>query len=340
MNRHQQAVIEYLQEENRVLLEQLGGKPRRFTDSQRTRLARKAKLVGRHRLGQFATLVTPDTLLRWFRVLIAKKWTFARTNPVGRPPVDPQLEKLVIKLIQENPNWGSNRIVGALDNLGYTVSDSTGDNIRRRNGFDPAPVRGKNTTWHRFLQAHWETLIAADFFSTEVLSWNGLITFYTLFVIDLRSRSVHVCGTTVSPNAVWMRQAARQLVDAVDGFALGKTHLIIDRDTKYCEGFQQILESAGVKIVLCPPRVPQCNAYAERFVRSIKQECLSRLVFLSEKHLRTTLSIFIGHYRHRRNHQGIENKLIQPPELLPKEGRIRCQKELGGMLNYYYREAA
>lgn len=340
MNRHQQDVIDYLQEENRVLLEQLGGKPRRFTNAQRIRLARKAKLVGRRRLGQLATVVTPDTLLRWFRALIAKKWTFARTNPVGRPPVDPELEKLVIKLIQENPTWGSNRIVGALDNLGLKVSDSTVDNVRRRNGFDPAPVRGKNSTWHRFLQAHWETLIAADFFTTEVLGWKGLVTFYTLFVIDLRSRSVHLCGTTISPDAQWMRQVARQLVDAADGFALRKTHLIIDRDTKYAEGFRELLESAGVEIVLCPPRVPQCNAYAERFVRSIKEECLDRLVFLSEGHLRKTISIFMGHYRLRRNHQGIENKLIEPPASLHKAGRIRCQKELGGMLNYYYREAA
>lgn len=323
-----------------MLLEQLGGKPRRFTDAQRVRLARKAKLVGRRRLGQITTLVTPDTLLRWFRALVAKKWTFARTNPVGRPPVDSELEKLVIKLITENPTWGSNRIVGALDNLGFKVSDSTIDNIRHRNGFDPSPVRGKHSTWRRFLQAHWESLIAADFFTTEVLTWNGLVTFYTLFVIDLRSRSVHVCGTTVSPNAQWMRQVARQLVDAADGFALGKTHLIIDRDTKYAEGFRELLESAGVKIVLCPPRVPQCNAFAERFVRSIKQECLSQLVFFSEGHLHKTISIFIGHYGHRRNHQGIENKLIEPQVSLSKVGRIRCQKELGGMLNYYYREAA
>jgi transposase InsO family protein len=208
-----------------------------------------------------------------------------------------------------------------------------------RNGFDPAPVRRKNTTWRRFLQAHWETLIAADFFTAEVLSWNGLVTFYTLFVIDLRSRSVHVCGTTVSPNADWMRQAARQLVDSVDGFTLGKTHLIIDRDARYCDAFRQALQSAGMKLVMCPPRVPQCNAYAERFVRSIKEECLSRLIFLGEAHLRTTISTFINYYRHRRNHQGIGNKLILPPASLLEVGRIRCQKELGGMLNYYYREA-
>jgi transposase InsO family protein len=137
-----------------------------------------------------------------------------------------------------------------------------------------------------------------------------------------------------------MKAAARQLVDAIDGFALGKTHLILDRDAKYSDGFRQILESGGVKLVLCPPRVPQCNAYAERFVRSIKEGYLSRIIFLSESHLRTTISIFVEYYRHRRNHQGIENKLIEPPESLPRVGRIRCRKDLGGMLNYYYRKAA
>ena len=138
----------------------------------------------------------------------------------------------------------------------------------------------------------------------------------------------------MSPNA------ARQLVDSGEGFALGKTHLIIDRDTKYVDDFRQTLEAAGVKIVLCPPHVPQCNAYAERFVRSIKEECLSRLIFLNEQHLRTTISIFSDYYGHRRNHQGIGNKLIVPPASLLEVGCIRCQKELGGMLNYYYREAA
>jgi putative transposase len=201
MSQHQQAVIEYLQEENRILLEQLGGKPKRFTDAHRIRLARKAKRVGRRRLGKLATLVTPDTLLRWFRVLVAKKWTCPRTNPVSRPSVDAELEKLIITLLQESPTWGSKRIVGALANLGFKVSDSTVDNIRQRNGLDPAPLRGKSTSWHQFLQAHWETLLAADFFTTEVLSWNGLVTYYTLFVIELRSRAVQVCVTTTSPSA-------------------------------------------------------------------------------------------------------------------------------------------
>ena len=132
----------------------------------------------------------------------------------------------------------------------------------------------------------------------------------------------------------------RHVQGRVQGFALGKTHLILDRDTKYVDGFRHTLESAGVNIVLCPPRVPQCNAYAERFVRSIKEACLSRLIFLTQQHLRTTISTFADYYRHRRNHQGIANKLIEPPTCFLKVSRIRCRNELGGMLNYYYREAA
>ena len=207
--------------------------PKRFTDAQRARLGRKAKVLGRTRLRGMATLATPDTFLRWFHRLVAQKWTFAKSHPLGRPTVASELEKLAVKLIQDNPTLGSNRIAGALANLGHTLSDVTIDNIRRRNGFNPAPIRGKKSSWRRFLKAHWETLLAADFFTTEVLSWRGLMTHYTLIIVDLRSSAVHVCGSTVSPNGEWMKAASRQLVDAVDGFALGKTHLIIDRDTQY-----------------------------------------------------------------------------------------------------------
>ena len=339
VNRHQQAIIGYLQEENRILIEQLGGKPRRFTDAQRLCLARKAKPIGRRKLLALGTIVTPDTLLRWFRVLVARKWTYTRKTEPGRPPVDPEVEKLVLKLMAESPSWGSDRIVGTLANLHIHISDSTVDNIRKRNGIPPAPERVKQTTWRQFLKSHWNGIIAADFFTTEVVSWQGLVTYYTLFVIELRSRLVLMCGTTVSPDAPWMKQVARQLTDAMDGFARGKTHLIIDRDTKYCPGFRQILESAGIQIVLCPPRVPQCNAVAERFVRSIKVECLDRLIFLGEGHLKSTIKLFENHYNQRRNHQAMDNQLLMPT-VLPREGRIRCRKDLGGLLNYYYRDAA
>ena len=155
----------------------------------------------------------------------------------------------------------------------------------------------------------------------------------------MTSPFLQVCGTTVSPNSQWMEQVARQLTDGMDGFARGKTQLIIDRDTKYCEGFRQILEAAGIPIVLCRTTRSSCNATAERFVRSIKTECLRRLLFLGEQHLRSAVSSFVEHYNGFRNHQGLQNKLLTP-QFLPVEGAIGCQKRLGGLLKYYYRKAA
>jgi hypothetical protein len=145
--------------------------------------------------------------------------------------VDPKVEQLVLQLLEDNPTWGSNKVVGALKNLGYTISDVTIDNIRQRNAIDPAPERGKNTSWDTFIQAHREGLIAADFFTTEVVTWRGLITCYTLVVIDLPSRLVYVCGTTVAPTGEWMLQIARKLTDGVSGFARDKRHLLLDWDT-------------------------------------------------------------------------------------------------------------
>jgi transposase InsO family protein len=234
---------------------------------------------------------------------------------------------------------GSANVYDSLGEAYRQISDSTVDNIRKRNGIGPAPERVKQTTWRQFLKAHWDGLVAADFFTTEVMSWRGLVTYYTLFVIQLRSRLVLVCGTTVSPDSEWMKHVARQLTDAMDGFARGKTHLIIDRDTKYCSEFRQILESSGIQIVLCPPRVPQCNAIAERFVRSIKTECVERFIFLGEGHLRRTFKAYETHYNSHRNHQGMENQLLMT-RVLPVVGRICCQKQVGGLLNYYYRQAA
>jgi hypothetical protein len=205
-----------------------------------------------------------------------------------------------------------------LSNLGIKVSDTTVDNIRKRNGIPPAPEREKKGDWNKFLTAHLEGLIAADFFSTEVLCRSGLVTYYTLFVIELRSRIVHVCGSTTNPNGEWMAQIARNLTGFDDGFATGKSHLIIDRDKKF---------------------TPKCNAYAERFVKSIIFECLNELILLGRRHLEVTTRIYIEFYNKRRNHQGVENKLLTPREFSEK-GTIECQSDLGGMLNYYYWKAA
>ena len=339
INRHQQAIIDYLTEEKQVLLEQLGGKPNRFSDSQRRRLALKAKEVSRHDLLGIQTMITPDTLRRWLRKLVALKWTFSKGRPPGRPMVDPEIERLVLNILTENPGWGSDKVVGTHKNLGYSISDTTIDNIRKRNGIAPAPEREKKTNWNTFLKAHWEGLMAADFFTTEVMTLRGLVTYYTLFVIDVPRRLVHICGTTVTPDEVWMKQIARNLTDAVDGFAIGKTHLILDRDTKFCATFKEILEDFKIDIVLIPPKAPKCNAVAERWVKSIKYECLNQMIFFGESHLKTTIFCYRDFYNERRNHQGVGNELLTP-RTLATEGEVRCDAQLGGMLNYYYREAA
>ena len=212
-------------------------------------------------------------------------------NPEGGPPLEPETEELIVKLLKENPSWGSDRVVGALKNLGIKVSDTTIDNVRNRHGIPPAPEREKKVNWSKFLSAHWDGLLAADFFTTEVLCRSGLVTYYTLFVIDLKSRLVHVCGSTPNPSGEWMLQIARNLTDFESGFATDKSHLIIDRDTKYTDKFKTMLGDSGVEIVLCPPRAPRCSAFAERFVKSIKFECLKELIFLGRRHLSRKQSV-------------------------------------------------
>ena len=286
LNRQQQTVIDYLIEENRVLKDQLEGQRLRFTDEQRIRLAVNAKVLGRRALGELETLVTPDTLLAWHRKFIAQKWTYARKGP-GRPRVAQEITDLVLRMARENTSWGYDRIQGALANLGYIVAPNTVKNILKRHGVDPAPERKKRTSWQRFLKAHWEVMAATDFFTIEVWLPRGLATYYVLFVIHLSTRSVHIAGVTTAPNGAFMRQVSCNLTDVNDGFLLIKVFLIIDCDTKYTEDFRDYLDREGVKPVRCPARAPNCNAFAERFVRSVREECLDRMILFGEASLRS-----------------------------------------------------
>ena len=339
-NRHQQAVIDYLVEENLVLKEQLEGQRLRFTDEQRIRLAVKAKALGRQLLDELETLVTPDTLLAWHRKLIAKKWTYARQGP-GRPRVAQEITDLVLRMARENVSWGYDRIQGALANLGHSIAPNTVKNILKRHGIEPAPEREKRTSWQTFLQAHWEVMAATDFFTVEVWMPRGLVTYYVLFVIRLKTRCVHIAGVTTAPNGAYLEQVARNLTDVSDGFLLTSRSLIMDRDTKYTEDFRNYLDREGVKPVRCPARAPNCNAFAERFVRSIKAECLDRMIIFGEASLRRALREYVAHYSSERNHQGVGNRLLEPRAAVRStDERIQCRERLGGMLNFYYREAA
>jgi hypothetical protein len=288
LNRHQQVDIDYLVEENRVLKDQLKGHRVRFTDKQRIRLAVKAKVLGRRVLDELETLVTPDTLLAWHRKFIATKWTYARKGP-GRPRVDQEINDLVLRMARENVSWGYNRIQGALANIGHVIAPNTVKNILKRHGIEPAPEREKRTSWKGFLKAHWEVMAATDFFTIEVWSPRGLATYYVLFAIHLSTRYVHIVGVTTAPNGAFLKQVARNLTDVDDGFLLSKAFLIMDRDTKYTVDFRDSLDREGVKPVRCPVRAPNCNAFAERFVRSIKEECLDRMILFGEASLRRAL---------------------------------------------------
>jgi len=340
MNQRQQYVIEYLIEENRVLREQLGSRRHRFTDSQRRRLASKAKRLGRKVLVQVATIVTPTTLLAWHRRLIAQKYDGSAFRKPGRRLTSTEISKLVIRMAEENRSWGYTRIQGALANLGHTIGRTTIADILKRHGIEPAPERIRKTTWKEFLRRHWSQIVAADFFTVEVWTCEGLKRFVVLFFIDLSTRHVEIAGIAHSPNGLWMAQVARNLTDAVDGFLSRKRYLIHDRDPLYTREFIDIIAGCGIEAVKLPPKSPNLNAHAERFVRSIKEGCLDHMVFFGEDALRSAVREFVTHYHEERNHQGLDNRLLSRTPILESIGQLRKRERVGGLLNYYYREAA
>src|SRR5215831_14387891 len=209
MNQHQQHVIHYLMEENRVLREQIGSRRLRFTDEQRRRLAAKAKLLGRKVLTQIATIVTPETLLAWHRKLIARKYDGTGNRGPGRPRTMAEIEALVVRMAQENRDWGCRRIQGALSNLGHELARSTIAAMLQRHGIEPAPERSRKTSWKEFLSRHWELIVAADFFTVEVWTRRGLQRFVVLFFLDLATRKVEVAGIARAANGLWVSQIAR-----------------------------------------------------------------------------------------------------------------------------------
>jgi len=343
VNQRQQATIDYQWTENQVLRELLGKKRLLLNDDQRRRLAVKGKILGRKLLEQLATIVTPDTILRWHRQLIAEKWDYSdqRQRQPGRPPTAPAVVELVVKLARENPTWGYDRIQGALANLGHEISDTTVANILKKHGIEPAAERRRKTSWRAFIKAHWDVLASIDFTTVEVWSTGGLVTYYLLFVMKVATRQVHFAGCTVQPDAAWMQQVARNLTDGLESFLGGTRYLLMDRDTKYTAAFRSLLRQAGVICLRLPPRSPNLSPHIERFMRSFKDESVSRLILFSESALRQTVLQFLAHYHGERNHQGLDNRIIEPADHVGStEGRLACRQRLGGILRYYYRKAA
>jgi putative transposase len=273
INRHQQDVIEYLLEENRVYKELQGGKRLNFSDQHRRRLAAKAKALGRSTLMTLDCIVTPDTLLRWYRSLIARKYDGRPRHQPGRRERMAETVKMLVRMAKENPSCGYTRLRNMLMNLGYTVSRSTVRRVLLDQGLEPAPRR---TTWKAFLKSHWDQLAATDTFDIEVLTPRGLVRHTVLFVMHLSTRKVSIAGVALDPGENWARNAFRAQVDGVDGFLLDKHYLIMDRDAFFSLAVRHFLRMVGVEPVRLPPQSPNLNAYAERFVRSIRSECLNR----------------------------------------------------------------
>ena len=254
----------------------------------------KGKHIGRKALLRLTTIVTPDTILRWHRELVAQKWDHSQQRKsVGRPRTSQVIVDLILRFAKENPTWGYDRIQAALDNLGHQISDQTVGNVLKAHGIEPAPDRQRQTTWATFLKAHWDVLAAIDFTTIEVWTKSGLVTYYLLFVMELKTRRVHFAGCTPNPHAAWMKQIARNLTDVEDGFLNGKRYLIMDRDAKFCAAFREMLKDEDVRPLRLPPRSPNLNANLERYFRSLKDEYLSRMIFFSEKSLRRATKSFI-----------------------------------------------
>ncbi len=331
---------EYLVAENRILRAQIPGRLK-LTDGERRTLAHIGKQLGRKALAEVANIVRPDTILAWHRRLVARKFDGSKKrNSPGRPPVDRALEHLIVRLATENRDWGYDRIAGALANLGHEVSDQTVGNILKRQGIPTAPERKKTTTWKEFIRAHRDVLAATDFFTTEVWTLSGLVTYYVLFFMHVATRRVHIAGLIPCPNEPWMTQVARNLTMADVGFLVDHRYLIHDRDGKYCPSFDTTLTDGGVTPVRLPPRSPNLNPHAERWVRSVKDECLSKLILFGEPALRTALRAYVAHFHGERNHQGKDTLLLFPHEEVGQTGPVRCRERLGGLLKFYHRAAA
>jgi putative transposase len=285
-------------------------------------LAALSRLLPRPRWAAF--FVTPATLLRWHADLIARRLTYPRRSP-GRPSVADEVRALVLRLAAENPSWGHRRIQGELVGLGYQVAPSTVWKILHTAGVDPAPRRA-GPTWTQFLTSQAKGILACDFLHVDTIALKRI---YVLFVMEIATRRVHLLGATRNPDGGWVVQQARNLImdlgDRIDQFRF----LIRDRDTKFTQSFDAVFIAEGVRILRTPPKAPRANAHAERWVRSVRRECLDRILVHGERHLLATLSEYVTHYNEHRPHQGrnqLPPRADQPPAAVLDLAAVRVRR--------------
>jgi putative transposase len=300
----------------------------------RALLAAASRLLPRDRWGAF--LVRPETLLRWHRALVARKWTRPHRRP-GRPAIDPQVRELILRLAKENPRWGYLRIKGELAKLGLRVSATTIATLLRRARIGPAPRPGP--TWRQFLKAQAAGILACDFFTVETAF---LQTLYVLFFIEIGSRRVHVTVSTARPDAAFVTQQARNVVMSLADEGTYVGFLIRDRDAKFARSFDDLFASAGIRVIRTPIRAPNANAYAERWIETLRAECLDWLLILGPRHLDRVLRTYVRHYNRERPHRGLELRVPErraPIDEVVGVPAIERQDLLGGLVHEYRRAA-
>jgi transposase InsO family protein len=310
----------------------------RYTLTDRMVLASLASLMSRQRWAIF--LVTPATLVRWHRELVRRRWTYPAAGRSGRRPLEPEVVDLVLRLARENPRWGYLRIVGECRKLGVAVSATSVRTILCRHRLGPAPRR-TGPTWTQFLRAQAAGVLACDFLTVETV---GLARLYVLFFIEVDRRRVHLAGITAHPTGQWVTQQARNLLMNLQEGAGRWRYLIRDRDTKFTAAFDAVLTAEGIEVIKIPRRAPKANAYAERWVRTARRECLDWVLIWNSRHLHRVLTAFVAHYNAARPHRSLDLDVPTPAPLdnvttLPTLGRVERVDVLGGLIHQYRRAA-
>jgi putative transposase len=319
------------------VLRRKSGRPR-FTARDRVVLAAASRALPRERWASF--LVTPQTLLRWHRELVRRKWTYRKVRRPGRPPLDAEVVALVLRMARENPRWGCVRICGELRKLGIRVGATTIRTLLRRQGLGPAPRRS-GPTWMQFLRAQAAAIVACDFFTVETI-W--LQTLYVLFFIEVGTRRVVVTGVTANPSSAWVTQQARNVAMDLDDQPRPIRFLLRDNDAKFTGSFDEVFRTQGAEVIPTPIGAPKANAYAERWVRSVRAECLDWTLVVGRRHLLRVLRAYVGHYNQQRPHRGLA---LAVPDARPGPGSmtiqprdVGCRDVLGGLIHEYHAVAA
>lgn len=277
-------------------------------------------------------------VLRWHRELARRKWTFQHRPAAGRPRIAANLEALIVRLARENPRWGYGKIEGELCKLGYRIGRSTIRDVLKRQHIPAAPLRTQqSSTWRAFLRQHQHQLLACDFFTVETL---GLQTLYVLFFIELGTRRVHLASCTARPTAQWVTQQARQLVWKLQEQGQAMRFVLHDRDAKFPASFDTVFTAENMEVILTPCRAPNANAYAERWVRSAREECLDHLFIFSERHLDSVLKEYGRYYNQARPHQGLRQQIPESANQQLGQGAVRRRDVLGGLIHDYFRDVA